>query len=104
MQSHAVLTVVATTPGVPDTAELSVEMCAVFEVTRVDRRGRPAVRAEVEAFVRDCSVSQGGSVAGGTDVTENVELPGPAEDRVLLGVCDSKRVLDVPTVTARRAG
>lgn len=103
-QSYAVLTVLAATPGVPDTAEVSVETCAVIEATRVDRRGWPGVRAEVEAFVWDGAVSQGGSVAGGIDVTENAALPVLEEDRVLLGVCDSKRVLDWRAVTVRRVG
>lgn len=69
-------------PVVP--AAVRVEKCPVIDASCVDKRSWPWVRAkgeesEVISPAGDCFVSQGGSVAGGTEVRENAEVPETAE-------------------------
>lgn len=71
-------------PVVPEAVALRVEKCPVIDASWVDRRSWPEVRAkgedpEVISPACDCFVSQGGSVAGGADVSENAEVPETVE-------------------------
>lgn len=82
--SEAVFMVNALPPVVPEAAALRVEECPVNDASCVDKRSWPGVRAkgeesEVLCPACDCLVSQGGSVAGGTDVGEKTEVPKTAE-------------------------
>lgn len=65
-------------PVVPEAAALRVEKCPVIDASYVDKRSWPGVMAkgedsEVISPACDCFVSQGGSVAGGTDVIPETE-------------------------------
>lgn len=74
-------------PVVPEAAAPRVEKCPVIDASCVDKRSWPGVRAkgeesEVISPGCVCFVSQGGSVAGGTEVRESAEVPetGESED------------------------
>ncbi len=76
--------VCALPPVVPEAAALRVEKCPVIEESCVDKRSWPGVRAkgeesEVISPACDCFVSQGGGVAGGTEVREKAEVAKAAE-------------------------
>ena len=69
---------------VPEAVALRVENCPVIDASCVDKRSWPGVMAKGEEFEvisppSDCFVSQGGSVAGGTEVGEKAEVPETAE-------------------------
>lgn len=60
---------------VPEAVTVRVEKCLVIDASCVDARSWPGVRAkgeesEVKSPACECFVSQGGSVAGGTEVGE----------------------------------
>lgn len=82
---EAVFMVIALPPVVPEVATLRVA-CPVIDASCVDRRSWPGVRAkgeesEVISPACDCFVSQGGSVAAGTEVRENAEVPETTESK-----------------------
>lgn len=67
-------------PVVPEPVALRVEKCPVIDASCVDKRSWLGVsprgeESEVISPVCVCLVSQGGSVAGGTEVKEKAEVP-----------------------------
>lgn len=85
-------------PVAPDATAPRVEKCPVDDVSCVDKRSWPGVRArgvgsEVSCPACDWWASQGGSVACGTDVGENTEVPetaGSAECVLVLVECEAE--------------
>lgn len=77
----------AVPPVGAETVAPRVVRCLPVDAPCVVKRSWPVVRPKLEecedsAPVCDCIVSQGGSVAGGTDVVEKTEFPesGESED------------------------